>query len=143
MQKGFKILNLRSAMPLGLITSLITGFAVTEVVVTDRPGRADQEALSPVVQRRVASVVLAQRIRAYAAMAQAHSLCLVNQGSLSSSQAVQALNITLQDLGIDPGVLENPLVAKVSPRFQGLLGADCSLDPQHEQAAQTLLRDEL
>ena len=88
-------------------------------------------------------MILAQRIHAYAAMAQAHSLCLVHQGTLSSSQAVQAFNITLQDLGIDPGVLENPLVEKVSPRFQGLLGADCSLDPKHEQAAQTLLRDEL
>ena len=149
MQKGFKILNLRSAMPLGLMAAgLITGFAVTGmavtgIVVTGRPGRADQDALSPVVQRRVATVILAQRIRAYAAMAQAHSLCLVRQGTLSSSQAVQTLNITLQDLGIDPGVLENPLVEKVSPRFQGLLGADCSLDPKHEQAAQRLLRDEL
>ena len=139
MQKGFKILNLRSAMPLGLIAAGInTGFAVAVL-----PGRADQEALSPVVQRHVASVILAQRIRAYAAMEQAHSLCLVHQGTLSSSQAVQAFDITLQDLGIDPGALENPLVEKVSPRFQGLLGADCSLDPEHEQAAQTLLRDEL
>ena len=65
MQKGFKILNLRSAMPLGLITAgLITAFAVAVM-----PSRADQEALSPVVQRRVALVILAQRIRAYAAMA--------------------------------------------------------------------------
>ena len=76
-------------------------------------------------------------------MVQVPSLCLVRRGTLSFSLAVQALNITLQDLGIDPGVLENALVAKVSPRFQGLLGADCSLDPKHEQAAQTLLRDEL
>ena len=56
MQKGFKILNLRSAMPLGLMAAgLITGS-----VVAVMPGRADQEALSPVVQRRVASVILAQ-----------------------------------------------------------------------------------
>ena len=113
MQKGFKILNLRFAMPLGLMAAgLITGFALTGMVVTALPGRADQEASSPVVRRCaaccVASVILAQRIRAYAAMAQAHSLCLVRQRTLSSSQAVQALNITLQDLGIDPGVLENP-----------------------------------
>ena len=132
------------AMPLGLMAvGLITGFAVTGLVVTGRPGRADQEGCTPVVQRRVGTLILAQRIRAFAAMAQAHSLCLVRNGTLSSSQAGQALNITLQDLGIDPGVLENPLVEKVSPRFQGLLGADCSLDPKHEQAAQTLLRDEL
>ena len=76
-------------------------------------------------------------------MAQAHSLCLVRQGTLSSSQAVQALDITLHDLGIDSGVLEHPLVESVNPRSQGLLGTDCSLDPKHEQAAQTLLRDEL
>ena len=139
MQKGFKILNLGSAIPLGLMAAgLINGFAVAVM-----PGRVDQAALSPVVQRRVASVILAKRIRAPTVMSQTHSLCLVRQGPLSSSKAVQALNITLQDLGIDPGVLENPLVAKVSPRFQGLLGADCSLDPKHEQAAQTLLRDEL
>ncbi len=101
MQKGFKILNLRSAMPLGLLAAgLITGFGVVVM-----PGRADQEAFSPVVQRRVALVILAQRIGAYAAMAQAHSLCLVRQGTLSSWQPIQALNITLQDLGIDPGVL--------------------------------------
>ena len=70
MQKGFKILNLRSAMSLGFMAAgLITGFAVTGmavtgIVVTGRPGRADQDALSPVVQRRVATVILAQRIRA-------------------------------------------------------------------------------
>jgi len=63
MQKGFKILNLRSAMPLGLMAAgltsagLITGFAVAVL-----PGRADQEALSPVVLRRDASVILAQRM---------------------------------------------------------------------------------
>ena len=39
MQKGFNILNLRSAMPLGLMAAgLITGFAVAVL-----PGRADQE----------------------------------------------------------------------------------------------------
>jgi hypothetical protein len=107
------------------------------------PGQTEQNALSPVVQRRVATVVLAQRIRAYAAMAQAHSRCLVRQGTLSASEAVQALNITLRDLGIDPVVLKNPLVEAVSPRFQGLLGANCGLDPKHEQEAQALLRNEL
>ena len=139
MEKGFKVWRLRSVVPVGLITAgLITASAVIGL-----PGRTEHNALSPVVQRRVATVMLAQRIRAYAAMAKAHSFCLIRQGTLSSSQAGQALNITLQDLGIDPGVLENPLVEKVSPRFQGLLGADCSLDPKHEQAAQILLRDEL
>ena len=60
MQKGFKILNLRSAIPLGLMAAgMINGFAVAVM-----PGHADQAVLSPVVQRRVASVILVQRIRA-------------------------------------------------------------------------------
>ena len=116
---------------------------MTASAVIGLPGRTEQNALSPVVQRRVATVILVQRIRAYAAMAQAHSLCLVRQGTLSSSEAVHALNISLRDLGIDPVVLKNPLVEAVSPQFQGLLGTDCGLDPKHEQEAQALLRNEL
>ena len=104
MEKGFKVWRLRSVVPAGLITAgLITASAVIGL-----PGRTEQNALSPAVQRRVATVILAQRIRAYAAMAQAHSLCLVQKGSLRPPQAVQALKITLQDLGIDPAVLTNP-----------------------------------
>ena len=126
-------------MPVGLIIAgLITASAVIGL-----PGRTEQNGLSPVVLCCVATVFLAQRIRAYAAMAQAHSLCLVRQGTLSSSEAVHALNISLRDLGIDPVVLKNPLVEAVSPQFQGLLGTDCGLDPKHEQEAQALLRNEL
>ena len=139
MEQGFKVWRHRSVVPVGLITAgLITASAVIGL-----PGRTEQNALSPVVQRRVATVILAQRIRAYAAMAQAHSLCLVGQGTLSLPEAVQALKITLQDLGIDAAVLNNPLVEAVTPRFQELLGADCGLDPKHEQAAQVLLSNEL
>ena len=139
MEKGFKVWRLRSVVPAGLITAgLITASAVIGL-----PGRTEQNALSPAVQRRVATVILAQRIRAYAAMAQAHSLCLVQKGSLRPPEAAQALKITLQDLGIDPAVLTNPLVEVVSPRFQALLDADCNLDPKHEEAAHALLRHEL
>ena len=134
MEKGFKVWRLRSVVPAGLITAS---------AVIGLPGRTEQNALSPAVQRRVATVILAQRIRAYAAMAQAHSLCLVGQGTLNLPEAVQALKITLQDLGIDAAVLNNPLVEAVTPRFQELLGADCGLDPKHEQAAQALLSNEL
>ena len=139
MEKGFKVWRHRSVVPVGLITAgLITASAVIGL-----PGRTEQNALSPVVQRRVATVILAQRIRAYAAMAQAHSLCLVQKGSLRPPEAAQALKITLQDLGIDPAVLTNPVVEVVSPRFQALLDADCNLDPKHEEAAHALLRHEL
>ena len=139
MEKGFKVWRHRSVVPVGLITSgLITASAVIGL-----PGRTEQNALSPVVQRRVATVILVKRIRAYAAMAQAHSLCLVQKGSLRPPDAAQALKITLQDLGIDPAVLTNPLVEVVSPRFQALLDADCNLDPKHEEAAHALLRHEL
>ena len=131
-------------MPVGLITAgLITSGLITASAVIGLPGRTEQNALSPVVQRRVATVILAKRIRAYAAMAQAHSLCLVQKGSLRPPEAAQALKITLQDLGIDPAVLTNPLVEVVSPRFQALLDADCNLDPKHEEAAHALLRHEL
>jgi hypothetical protein len=122
---------------------LITAGLITASAVIGLPGRTEQNALSPVVQRRVATVILAQRIRAYAAMAQAHSLCLVQKESLRPPEAAQALKITLQDLGIDPAVLTNPLVEVVSPRFQALLDADCNLDPKHEEAAHALLRHEL
>ena len=139
MEKGFKVWRLRSVVPVGwMAAGLLTAAAVIGL-----PGRTEQNALSPAVQCRVATVILAQRIRAYAAMAQAHSLCLVQKGSLRPPQAVQALKITLQDLGIDPAVLNNPLVEAVSPRFQALLDADCSLDPQNEEAAHALLRHEL
>ena len=139
MEKGFNVWRHWSVVPVGLITSgLITASAVIGL-----PGRTEQNALSPVVQRRVATVILAQRIRAYAAMAQAQSLCLVQKGSLRPPEAAQALKITLQDLGIDPAVLTNPLVEVVSPRFQALLDADCNLDPKHEEAAHALLRHEL
>ena len=136
-------------MPVGLITSglitsgLITSGLITASALIGLPGRTEQNALSPVVQCRVATVILAQRIRAYAAMAQAQSLCLVQKGSLRPPEAAQALKITLQDLGIDPAVLTNPLVEVVSPRFQALLDADCNLDPKHEEAAHALLRHEL
>ena len=126
-----------------MISRLMFAGLMTALALIGLPVRTDQKALSPVVQRRVATVILAQRIRAYAAMAQAHSLCLVRQGTLSQAQADKALSITLLDLGIDPSILENPLVEAVVPRLQGLLGADCSLDAKQEEAAQALLRNEL
>ena len=143
MEKGFEMGRLRSVVPVGLMAAALFTASVTASAVIGLPGQTEQNALSPVVQRRVATVVLAQRIRAYAAMAQAHSRCLVRQGTLSASEAVQALNITLRDLGIDPVVLKNPLVEAVSPPGPGLLGANCGLDPKHEQEAQALLRNEL
>ena len=58
MEKGFKVWRHRSVVPVGLITAgLITASAVIGL-----PGRTEQNALSPVVQRRVATVILAQRI---------------------------------------------------------------------------------
>ena len=59
-----------------------------------------RDAPHPLVQRRVATVILAKQIRAYAAMAQAHSLCLVQMGSLRPPDAAQALKITLRIWGL-------------------------------------------
>ena len=81
MEMGFKAWRHRSVVPVGLITAGL----ITASDVIGLPGRTEQNVLYPVVQRRVATMILAQRIRAYAAMAQAHSLCLVQKGSIVAS----------------------------------------------------------
>ena len=50
---------------------------------TPIPVAAEEAPLAPEVQRRVAVVVLARRIRGYAAMAKASSDCQVERGRLS------------------------------------------------------------
>ena len=104
---------------------------------------AEDAPLAPEVQRRVAVVVLARRIRAYAAMAKASSDCQVEQGRLSRRQANQALAISLEELGISRGVLVNPLVVAVSPRLQRLLDDSCALGPGQEAEALQLAENEL
>ena len=104
---------------------------------------AEPSSLPPEVKRRVSTVLLARSIRAYSAMAQAGSNCLVKSGRLQQVQADRALAISLEELGISPAVLLNPLVQKVSPRLQALLLEDCSLDPDKEQEALSMMRDEL
>ena len=99
--------------------------------------------LAPEVQRRVAVVVLARRIRGYAAMAKASSDCLVEKGRLPRRQANQALAISLDELGISRAVLVNPLVVAVSPRLQRLLDESCALEPQKEAEALQLAENEL
>ena len=104
---------------------------------------AEDAALAPEVQRRVAVVMLARRIRGYTAMAKASSDCLVEQGRLQRRQANQALAISLEELGISRSVLANPLVVAVSPRFQRLLDDSCALDPTKEAEALQLAENEL
>ena len=104
---------------------------------------AEDAPLAPEVQRRVALVVLARRIRGYAAMAKASSDCQVKQGRLSRRQANQALATTLEELGISRGVLVNPLVVAASPRFQLLLDDSCALDPTKQAEALRLAENEL
>ena len=99
--------------------------------------------LAPEVQRRVAVVVLARRIRGYAAMAKASSDCLVEKGRLPRRQANQALAISLDELGISRAVLVNPLVVAVSPRLQRMLDDSCVLDPKNEAEALLLAENEL
>ena len=104
---------------------------------------AEDAPLAPEVQRRVAVVVLARRIRGYAAMAKANSDCLVEKGRLQRSQADQALAQTLEELSISRGVLVNPLVVAVSPRLQRLLDDSCALEPGREAEALQLAENEL
>ena len=72
-------------------------------------------------------VVLARRIRGYAAMAKASSDCQVERDRLSRRQAKESLAISPEELGISRGVLGNPLVVAVSPRLQRLLDDSCVL----------------
>ena len=74
-------------------------------------------------------VVLARRIRGYAAMAKASSDCQVEKGRLPRRQASQALAISLEELGI-------------SPRLQRLLDDSCALDPTKEAEALRLAENE-
>ena len=122
---------------LGLpLASVMAVAAAMAVAAEDAP-------LAPEVQRRVAVVVLARRIRSYAAMAKASSDCLVEKGRLRRSQANQALVNTLEELGISRSVLTNPLVEAVSPRLQLLLDDSCALDPKREAEALQLAGNEL
>ena len=121
------------------LAALLLGLPLAAVMAV-----ATEEApLAPEVQRRVAVVVLARRIRGYAAMAKASSDCLVEKGRLQRRQANQALVATLEELGISRGVLANPLVVAVSPRLQRLLDDSCALDPKKEAEALQLAENEL
>ena len=104
---------------------------------------AEDASLAPELQRRVAVVVLARRIRGYAAMAKASSDCQMEKGRLPRRQASQALAISLEELGISRRVLTNPLVVAVSPRLQRLLDDSCALDPTKEAEALRLAENEL
>ena len=66
-------------------------------MATPIPVAAEEAPLAPEVQRRVAVVVLARRIRGYAAMAKASSDCQVKKGRLPRRQASQALAISLEE----------------------------------------------
>ena len=121
------------------LAALLLGLPLAAVMAV----AAEDAPLAPEVQRRVAVVVLARRIRAYAAMAKASSDCQVEQGRLSRRQANQALATTLEELGISRGVLVNPLVVAASPRFQLLLDDSCALDPTKQAEALRLAENEL
>ena len=88
-------------------------------------------------------VVLARRIRGYAAMVKASSDCQVEKGRFLRHQASQALAISLEELGISRRMLTNPLVLAVSPRLQRLLDDSCALDPTKEAEALRLAENEL
>ena len=112
-------------------------------MATHIPVAAEDAPLAPEVQRRVAVVVLARRIRGYAAMAKASSDYQVEKGRLPRRQASQALAISLEELGISRRVLTNPLVVAVSPRLQRLLDDSCALDLTKEAEALRLAENEL
>ena len=99
--------------------------------VTPIPVAAEEAPLAPEVQRRVAVVVLARRIRGYAAMAKASSDCQVERG-VFRREARQALAIP-RGVGHQLARADEPLVAAAGPRLQRL--DDCVLDPTKEAEA--------
>ena len=96
-------------------------------MATPIPVAAEDAPLAPEVQRRVAVVVLARRIRGYAAMAKSSSDCQVEKGRLPRRQASQALAVSLEELSISRRVL----------------GDSCALDPTKEAEALRLAENEL
>ena len=76
------------------------------LMATPIPVAAEDAPLASEVQRRVAVVVPARRIRGYAAMAKASSDCQVEGGRLLRRQASQAVAISLEELGISRRVLD-------------------------------------
>ena len=119
--------------------ALLLGLPLTGPIST----AAEEAPLAPEVQRRVAVVVLARRIRGYAAMAKASSDCQVEMGRLPRREARHALAVSLEELGISRRVLTNPLVVAVSPRLQRLLDDSCALDSTKEAEALQLAENEL
>ena len=69
---------------------------------------AEDVSLAPEVQRRFAVVVLARRIRGYAAMAKASSDCQVERGRLRRRQAKQSLAISLEEWASVVACWESP-----------------------------------
>ena len=78
--------------------ALLLGLPLTGPIST----AAEEAPLAPEVQRRVAVVVLARRIRGYAAMAKASSDCQVEKVRLPRRQARQALAIFARGVGHQP-----------------------------------------
>ena len=105
------------------LAALLLGLPMT----TPTPVAAEDAPLAPEVQRRVAVVVMARRLRGYAAMAKASSDCQVEKGRLPRRQASQALAISLEELGISRRVLDD----------------NCALDPTKELEALRLAENEL
>ena len=109
---------------------LLRTFAALLLVLpmaTPIPVAAEDAPLAPEVQRRVAVVLLARRIRGYATVAKASSYCQVEMGCLPRRQASQALAISLEELGISRRVLDD----------------SCALDPAKEAEALRLTENEL
>ena len=85
------------------LAALLLGLPMATLI----PVAAEDASLAPEVQRRVAVVVLARRIRGYAAMAKASSDCQVEKGRLPRRQVSQDLAISLEELGISRRVLDD------------------------------------
>ena len=104
---------------------------------------AEDAPLAPEVQRRVAVVVLARRIRGYAALGQGQQRLPGGEGASFAPPGQASPGDLARGVGISRRVLVNPLVVAVTPRLQHLLDDRCALDPTEQAEALQLARNEL
>ena len=127
-------------MRAGLIGLMALG-AMGFVALDHQPASA--RSMPEPVRRKVARLELARSIRAFAAATLANGTCLVESGSLSRSQVDAAMSFALQEVGIHPAVLRNPLVQKTAELLQPRLDTQCGLSGLADSEAKKLVEAEL
>ena len=123
------------------LTVLLIWGGISSAVIGCGPAFA--EAMTDEARRQVARLQLARSIRAFAAGTVANANCLVQTGSLSRSQADDAITMALLEMGLDPAVQRHPQVQKAAELLKPKLDAACGLHGLNDGEARRLVQDEL